>query len=60
MTIQMILLPLFVEVALTFALLLWLGLQRRNDLNSGAVHPSQIALARAELVGADAASSLLL
>ena len=44
MTIQTILLPLFVEVALTFGLLLWLGLLRRNDLRSGAVHPSQIAL----------------
>ena len=44
MTIQTILLPLFVEVALTFGLLLWLGLLRRNDLRGGAVHPSQIAL----------------
>jgi hypothetical protein len=44
MTIPTILLPLFVEVALTFGLLLWLGLLRRNDLRGGAVHLSQIAL----------------
>jgi hypothetical protein len=44
MTIQFILLPLFVEVALTLGLLLWLGWLRRNDLNSGAVKPSQVAL----------------
>jgi hypothetical protein len=44
MTIPTILLPLFVEIALTFALLLWLGLLRRDDLRSGTVHPSQIAL----------------
>ena len=44
MSIQAILLPLFVEVALTLALLLWLAVLRRNDVTSGAVHPSQIAL----------------
>ena len=44
MSIQTTLLPLFVEVALTFGLLLWLGWLRRNDLQSGGVHPSQIAL----------------
>jgi hypothetical protein len=44
MSIQAALLPLFVEVALTLGLLLWLGWLRRNDLNSGAVKPSQIAL----------------
>jgi hypothetical protein len=44
MTIPTILLPLFVEVALTFALLLWLGYLRRNDLKSGKVKASQIAL----------------
>jgi hypothetical protein len=44
MTIPTVLLPLFVEVALTLSLLLWLGYLRRNDLNSGAVKPSQIAL----------------
>jgi hypothetical protein len=44
MSIQTILLPLFVEVALTLALLLWLAVLRRNDFNNGAVRPSQIAL----------------
>ena len=44
MSIQAILLPLFVEVALTLTLLLWLAVLRRNDVTSGAVHPSQIAL----------------
>ena len=44
MTIQIVLLPLFVEIALTLVLLLWLGLLRRNDLNSGTVRTDQIAL----------------
>ncbi len=44
MSIPVILLPLFVEVALTLGLLLWLFLLRRHDLVSGAVHPSKIAL----------------
>ena len=44
MPIQFVLLPLFVEVALTLGLLLWLFLLRRNDLVGRAVHPSQIAL----------------
>ena len=44
MSIQAILLPLFVEVALTLVLLLWLAVLRRNDFQGGAVHPSQIAL----------------
>lgn len=44
MSIRAILLPLFVEVALTLGLLLWLAVLRRNDLVSGAVKPSQIAL----------------
>lgn len=44
MSIQAILLPLFVEVALTLGLLLWLGFKRRNDILSGATHPSKIAL----------------
>lgn len=44
MTIPMILLPLFVEVLLTLGLLLWLGVVRRDDLRSGAVRPSEIAL----------------
>jgi hypothetical protein len=44
MSIQAILLPLFVEVILTFGLLLWLGVLRRNDLSSGATRLSQIGL----------------
>jgi hypothetical protein len=44
MPIQFVLLPLFVQVTLTLGLLLWLGVLRRNDLRSGAVRPSQIAL----------------
>ena len=35
MTVQMILLPLFVEVILTFALLFWLGPLRARDFRSG-------------------------
>ena len=44
MSIPTILLPLFVEVALTFVLLLWLAEFRRRDFKSGAVNPSRIAL----------------
>lgn len=44
MAIQFILLPLFVQVLLTLSLLVWLAFLRREDFNSGAVHPSQIAL----------------
>jgi len=44
MSIQAILLPLFVEVALTLGLLLWMATVRRNDIRSGAVRPAQIAL----------------
>ena len=44
MSIQSVLLPLFVEVALTLGLLTWLFLLRRNDLVGRKVRPSQIAL----------------
>ncbi len=44
MSIQAILLPLFVEVILTLGLLLWLADLRRRDLNSGAVKLTQVAL----------------
>jgi hypothetical protein len=44
MSLRAVLLPLFVEVALTLGLLLWLAVLRRDDLVSGAVKPSQIAL----------------
>ncbi len=44
MSIPTILLPLFVQVALTLGLLLWLGYLRNADLKTGAVQPAQIAL----------------
>ncbi len=44
MSIRFVLLPLFVEVALTLGLLVWLFLLRRNALVSRTVHPSKIAL----------------
>ena len=44
MPVQFVLLPLFVEVALTLGLLVWLFLLRRDDLVSRTVHPSKIAL----------------
>jgi hypothetical protein len=44
MTIQAVLLPLFVEVTLTFVLLLWAGFLRVDALRSGAVAHRSIAL----------------
>ena len=44
MTIQAILLPLFLEVILTFALLFWLAPLRAQDLNSGKTRLDDIAL----------------
>ena len=44
MTVQMILLPLFVEVILTLVLLFWMAALRTGDFNSGAVQPERIAL----------------
>ena len=44
MSIQALLLPLFVQVALTFALLFWTGYLRSNLLKTGAVKPQDIAL----------------
>jgi len=44
MSPQAILLPLFVEVILTFALLFWLVPLRGADLSSGRVRPEDIAL----------------
>jgi hypothetical protein len=44
MSIPAILLPLFVEVALTLGLGLWLGYLRRDDLKTGKVKASKIAL----------------
>jgi hypothetical protein len=44
MPIQFVLLPLFVEVALTLGLLLWMGMARGQDFRSGTVHPRHVAL----------------
>jgi hypothetical protein len=44
MTVQMILLPLFVEVILTFLLLFWLAPLRSRDFSSGATRPEDVAL----------------
>lgn len=44
MSLQAILLPLFVEVALTFVLLFWSAPLRTHALRSGAVRPEDIAL----------------
>ena len=44
MSVPAILLPLFVQVLLTFALLLWLAVLRTGALRSGAVRPGDIAL----------------
>ena len=44
MSIAAILLPLFVEVALTFGLLFWLGPIRVGALRAGAVATRQVAL----------------
>jgi hypothetical protein len=44
MTTQDILLPLFVEVILTFLLLFWLAPLRGGDLTSGVTQPEKVAL----------------
>jgi hypothetical protein len=44
MSLQAVLLPLFVQVALTFGLLLWLAPLRTRALGSKEVHPRDIAL----------------
>jgi len=44
MSAEMILLPLFVEVILTFVLLFWLGPLRARDFRSGLVREEDIAL----------------
>jgi len=44
MSVQMILLPLFVEVILTFAIWSWMAALRTRDFNSGAVRPDSVAL----------------
>jgi hypothetical protein len=44
MSVSSLLLPVFVEVGLTFFIMFWLGLLRRRALSSGAVTPGDIAL----------------
>jgi hypothetical protein len=44
MTVQMILLPLFVEVILTFVLLFTMAPLRTRDFASGAVRPEDVSL----------------
>ena len=44
MPVQDVLLPLFVEVTLTFVLWIWMGALRTRDFSSEAVRPQEIAL----------------
>ena len=44
MTVRDLLLPVFVQVGLTFFLMFWMGRCARAALNSGAVKPDDIAL----------------
>ena len=44
MTIQMVLLPVFVQVALTFALLIWMASARTASVSSGETKMRDIAL----------------
>ena len=44
MTIQEMLLPLFLEVILTFALLFWLAPLHTIDFSSGVARPENVAL----------------
>jgi len=44
MTIQMVLLPVFVQVALTLGLLLWMAYTRRSSLSRGELKVRDIAL----------------
>jgi hypothetical protein len=44
MSLQTVLLPLFVQVALTFVLLLWMGRLRTTAVRSGEVRINDIAL----------------
>ncbi len=44
MTTQAILLPLFVEVIVTFLLLFWLAPLRAHDFNAGIARPDNVAL----------------
>ena len=44
MTVTDLLLPVFVQVGLTFFIMFYMGVLRRRALSSGAVQPSDIAL----------------
>jgi len=44
MTVSSLLLPVFVQVALTFGLLFWMASHRVTAIRSGSVKPRQIAL----------------
>ena len=44
MSIQAVLLPLFVQVALTFALVFWTARVRVAAVRRGEIHPRDIAL----------------
>jgi hypothetical protein len=44
MSVQAILLPLFLEVILTFLLFFWMAYLRTSDFNAGAVRPEDVAL----------------
>jgi hypothetical protein len=47
MSIQAILLPMFVQVALTFLLLFWMSVLRLHAIRRGQVRPQQVALREA-------------
>jgi len=44
MPVQIVLLPLFVQVILTFVLYCWMAYYRVSLINSGVVHPRDVAL----------------
>ena len=51
MSIQAVLLPLFVQVLLTFVLLFWAGGVRSAALRRGDVHPREAALREPNCLG---------
>jgi hypothetical protein len=44
MSVVVVLLPLFVQVALTFGLFFWMAYHRVTLIRSGTVHPREVAL----------------
>ena len=48
MSLAAILLPMFVQVALTFALLFWMIILRLRAIRKGDVHPEMAASRQAE------------